>query len=76
MKRLGDLVATALTPTASERERQAAFREIVCRFQDMAFASAYALLGDFQLAEDAAQEAFLTAWQRLPDLKEPDAFPG
>jgi DNA-directed RNA polymerase specialized sigma24 family protein len=35
-----------------------AFEEIVGRFQGMAYASAYALLNDAQLAEDVAQEAF------------------
>jgi len=42
----------------------------------MAYACAYAILGDFQLAEDAAQEAFVSAWQKLPQLREPEAFPG
>ena len=42
----------------------------------MAFGCAYALLGDFYLAEDAAQEAFITAWQRLHQLRAPEAFPG
>ena len=42
----------------------------------MAFACAFSALGDFQLAEDAAQEAFISAWQRLNQLREPEAFPG
>jgi RNA polymerase sigma factor (sigma-70 family) len=42
----------------------------------MAFACAYAALADFHLAEDAAQEAFVTAWRKLPQLREPEAFPG
>lgn len=36
-----------------------AFRELVVRFQDMVVGYAFSLLGDFHLAEDAAQEAFL-----------------
>ena len=35
-----------------------AYEPIVRRFQDMAVAYGYATLGDWQLAEDAAQEAF------------------
>ena len=53
-----------------------AFAELVRRFQDMAYASAYVLTGDYQLAEDAAQEAFLQAYVDLPTLREPAAFPG
>ena len=57
-------------------DRLAAFGEIVARFQDMACGYAYAVLGDFHLAEDAAQEAFVSAYRRLHDLRDPDAFPG
>src|SRR5438270_8645810 len=42
----------------------------------MAYAYAYAVLGDFCLAEDAAQEAFISAWQKLSQLRQPEAFPG
>jgi RNA polymerase sigma factor (sigma-70 family) len=53
-----------------------AFAEIVRRFEDMAVAYGYSLVGDFQLAEDAAQEAFLEAYVCLGQLREPAAFPG
>jgi RNA polymerase sigma factor (sigma-70 family) len=56
--------------------RHKAFAELVIRFQDMAFACAYAVLGDAYLAEDVAQEAFVVAWQKLDQLREPSAFPG
>ena len=39
-----------------------AFRPIVERFQNMAVGYAWSILGDAQLAEDAAQEAFLVAF--------------
>src|SRR5262245_15883396 len=42
----------------------------------MAFGCALAVLGDFHLAEDAAQEAFLAAWRNLDQLRRPEAFPG
>jgi RNA polymerase sigma factor (sigma-70 family) len=41
----------------------------------MAVGYAYSILGDFQLAEDAAQEAFFDAYRHLGDLREPLAFP-
>ncbi len=61
------------------REAQSANAEayglIVSRFQDMAYGYAYAILGNFQQAEDAAQEAFIEAYRCLPSLHEPLAFP-
>ncbi|MFQ6077791.1 MAG: RNA polymerase sigma factor [Thermodesulfobacteriota bacterium] len=53
-----------------------AYGEIVRRFQDMAYGYGYSILGDFHLAEDAAQEAFIEAYRDLPKLREPAAFPG
>ncbi|MAF11149.1 hypothetical protein CMK11_11925 [Candidatus Poribacteria bacterium] len=53
-----------------------AFGEIVHRFQAMAYGYAYSILRDFHAAEDAAQEAFIDAHARLPQLREPSAFPG
>ena len=53
-----------------------AYGSIVRRFQDMAVGYGYAILRDFQLAEDAAQEAFFEAYRNLDKLREPAAFPG
>ncbi|HEX8097952.1 MAG TPA: sigma-70 family RNA polymerase sigma factor [Pyrinomonadaceae bacterium] len=53
-----------------------AYAAVVWRFQDMAVGYGYALLRDFQLAEDAAQEAFLEAYRSLDKLREAAAFPG
>ncbi len=50
------------------------FNRIVERFQDMACASAYAMVKDVHLAEDVAQEAFLEAYLNLAKLREPAAF--
>ncbi len=50
------------------------FNHIVERFQDMAWAGAYAMVGDVHLAEDVAQEAFLEAYLNLAKLREPAAF--
>ena len=65
------LIALIQRAQAGDRE---AFGAIVLRFQDMAVGYAYALLGDFHLAEDAAQEAFIQAFRDLPTLHEPRAF--
>jgi RNA polymerase sigma factor (sigma-70 family) len=70
------LVIRATDPNVPLAKKHEAFCELVRSFQDMAYACAYAVLGDFQLAEDAAQEAFISAWQKLGQLREPEAFPG
>src|SRR4030095_14990485 len=49
---------------------------LVRRFQDMAVGYGYSILHDFQLAEDAAQEAFFEAYRTLSKLREPAAFAG
>ena len=53
-----------------------AYSALVRRFQDMAVGYAYSILGDFHLAEDAAQEAFVRAYLDLGKLREPSAFAG
>src|SRR5690554_2708212 len=53
-----------------------AFTELVRRYQAMAFGYAYSRVGDFHLAEDLAQQAFLAAWRSLPTLNDPARFGG
>lgn len=57
-------------------QRHEAFGELVNRFQEMAYHYAYQILGDIHLAQDAAQESFVTAYKSLSQLEEPKAFPG
>jgi len=53
-----------------------AYGQLVLKFQDMAYGYSYSLLGDFHLAEDAAQEAFIESYRNLGQLRDPAAFPG
>lgn len=53
-----------------------AFTELVRRYQAMAFGYAYSRIGDFHLAEDTAQQAFIAAWRGLPGLRQPERFGG
>ncbi|HJP94683.1 MAG TPA: sigma-70 family RNA polymerase sigma factor [Pyrinomonadaceae bacterium] len=76
MKDVHDIVLTAADPDNPPAARREAFGELVIRFQDMAFACAFAVLGDAYLAQDIAQESFVVAWQKLAQLREPAAFPG
>ena len=51
-----------------------AIRELIRIFRPRALELAASLLEDRDLAEDAVQEAFLTALSELPKLREPEAF--
>ena len=64
---------TRLVTRARARD-SGAYDQVVRRFQDMAVGYSYTFLGDFHLAQDAAQEAFLDAYLNLPKLREPRAF--
>ena len=70
------LIDRARAPDASLAMRQAAFSLIVERYQNAAYGYALATLGDPHLAWDAAQEAFLTGYCSLDQLRSPEAFPG
>ncbi len=61
---------------AAQQGDKEAFNQVVLRFQDMAYATAYAMIRNAALAQDAAQEAFIDAYLSLPTLREPAAFPG
>ncbi len=76
MNDISELVDTIRDYSRELEDRHNAFATLVRRYQDMAFACAYAVLGDFYLAEDCAQEAFITAWQSINQLRAPEAFAG
>lgn len=59
------LVAASLTGDRT------AFGQIVARYQSLVCSVAYSATGSLTLSEDLAQETFVTAWQRLGDLREP-----
>ena len=51
-----------------------AFSALVKKHQRSVHALAWRKIGDFHIAEDITQEAFLKAYQRLSTLKEPQSF--
>jgi RNA polymerase sigma factor (sigma-70 family) len=75
VEQIRELILRA-TAAASRDERVEAYGRVVERFRDMACGYAYSILGDFHLAEDAAQEAFVAAFAKLDQLKQPEAFAG
>jgi RNA polymerase sigma-70 factor (ECF subfamily) len=52
-----------------------AFGEVVARFQTPVVRWAYARLGNWHDAEDAAQESFITAYRKLGNLRDLNRFP-
>ena len=53
-----------------------AFGLLVARYRGAAYAVALSVIGRHEDAEDAAQEAFIVALQRLDDCRDPDRFAG
>ncbi|HEX7858700.1 MAG TPA: sigma-70 family RNA polymerase sigma factor [Verrucomicrobiae bacterium] len=56
----------------ARRGEKAAFVEIVSRYQTMVCGIAFGILNDFTASEDVAQEAFLIAWRKLAEVREPE----
>src|SRR6516165_11495973 len=65
-------ISDAQLVVAARRGDKRAFVEIVARHQAMVCGIALGILGDFGASEDAGQEAFLTAWRKFHDLREPE----
>ncbi|GAA1094292.1 sigma-70 family RNA polymerase sigma factor [Nocardiopsis exhalans] len=52
-----------------------AFEALVRRHQDVVYRIALRTLGNAAEARDTAQEALITAWRKLPGLRDPHTFP-
>lgn len=53
---------------------QTAYEALVIRYQNAVMASAIAVTKNHFMAEDAAQDAFVTAWMKLDTLQEPKKY--
>ena len=53
-----------------------AFASLVNKYQKQIRALAWRIVGDFHIAEEITQDAFLTAYRELEKLKEPQRFAG
>ena len=62
--------------TRARNGDRAAFGTLVKRFQNAGYATALSVLQDPAEAQDALQDAFVTAYCRLRQLREPAAFGG
>ena len=66
----GDLVQRA------RRGDEFAFGQLVRKYQRAAYSVAYSVTGRHEDAEDAAQESFLVALERLDECRSPERFAG
>lgn len=64
-----------LVQRTREGDREA-FGALVDRYRDMVYGLGYHLTRDFEAARDLAQEAFVRAYLKLGQLREPDKFAG
>ena len=55
---------------------ESAFTELVEKYQKRVHALAWRKVDDFHIAEELTQDAFLTAYQKLATLKNPNQFAG
>ena len=55
---------------------EGAFAELVNKYQKPVHTLAWRKIGDFHIAEDITQDAFLNVYQRLSTLKDPNQFSG
>lgn len=69
---LGTLGRDADLVARAQRGDLSAFEDLIRSRLDRLFRTACGILGDPSEAEDAAQEACITAWQKLPTLREAD----
>ncbi len=53
-----------------------AFATLVEKYQDQIHALAWQKIGDFHIAQEITQDAFITAYRKLTDLKHPNRFAG
>ena len=58
----------------ARRKDADAFAALIRQYERMALSVAYGVLGEATAAGDVVQDAFIRAWQRLSDVREPERF--
>ena len=72
MSALNELLLSPAVVTAAADGDTAAFTRIVAQHHDDMVRVAYLISGDVELAHEAVQSAWSTAWLKLKDLRDPD----
>ncbi|MFB3881730.1 MAG: RNA polymerase sigma factor [Armatimonadota bacterium] len=70
-----ELTDRQLVERVREGDREA-FGDLVDRYRDMVYGLGYHLTGDFEAARDLAQDAFVQAYLKLAQLRDPSRFAG
>tara|TARA_R110002096_G_scaffold433887_5_gene654009 strand:+ start:149603 stop:151141 length:1539 start_codon:yes stop_codon:yes gene_type:complete len=65
---------TSVVPNVPAEQR-ALFAELVEQHRALVCGVAYSTIGNKAISEEIAQEAFLTAWEKLPELTDPSRLP-
>lgn len=68
-----EAAVTVLVEKARRKDANA-FAALIREFERMALSVAFGVLGDASAAGDVVQDAFIRAWQRLGELREPERF--
>lgn len=68
---MDDSFASRVALTSRERQRVAAFQRLADQYLSESYRLASAILGDPTESRDAVHDAFLTAWRKWDDLREP-----
>jgi RNA polymerase sigma-70 factor, ECF subfamily len=66
--------STADLVKATQSGEKTAFAELVRRYERVAVVTACSVLGNFHSAQDAAQESFVMAYQKIDRLRDPASF--
>ena len=66
--------STAELVKAAQVGETSAFAELVRRYERAVIVTAYSVIGDFHSAQDAAQEAFVIAYQKINRLRDAASF--
>ena len=61
---------------AAQNGNRNAFGQLVQRYQNLVTSIAFSKTGDLQRSEDVAQQAFLVAWEKRQELRDPGKFGG
>lgn len=61
-----------MTESIVEWQTEEGFREVVSRYANALYAVSYSVLGDYHLAQDVAQEAFIKAYLKRRSLDNPE----
>jgi RNA polymerase sigma-70 factor, ECF subfamily len=68
-----ELADRALVEKARRKDAEA-FAALIRAFERVALSVAYGVLNDSSAAGDVTQDAFIRAWERLAELREPERF--